>query len=296
MQGDVELGLVDNEQILAIGDKNQVFFICGTALLAVIAVVGILAFFLISNPRHIYDLIRILSLLCAGFSLWLIKFLYDSYQNNQIYITENRIIITQKDSIEGIPFEEVQYFNSADFDFSTLNLKSKRKIIFAYNNLNDIKQEFIKLYPNYKQPLITLRQVVLLAIIIFAGIMVSIPEKYFKMAYYFLLPNRHKIIEKIQIVDAESYMEYMQRTLKLHWSPPKLDSDSQVVVEFKIKPDGTIFDEKIKQTSGSREMDNSALFAIRNANPLNKLPDDLKYEKEVKINFTFDYNVTKKNN
>ena len=51
--------------------------------------------------------------------------------------------------------------------------------------------------------------------------------------------------------------------------------------------------EKIIETSGNREFDNAALFALRKSNPLRSLPDDLKQEKDVIVNFTFDYNVKK---
>jgi len=86
-------------------------------------------------------------------------------------------------------------------------------------------------------------------------------------------------------------MQYLERVLKLHWTPPKLTNNAKVTVEFQILPDGTIINEKVIETSGNRELDNSALFAIRKAKPLRKLPDDLKNEKEVIINFTFDYNL-----
>ena len=90
-------------------------------------------------------------------------------------------------------------------------------------------------------------------------------------------------------------MDYLQKALKSQWNPPKLNVDSKVVVEFRVKPDGTVFEEKVLETSGSRDMDNSALFAIKSASPLKKLPDDLAKHQDVTINFTFDYNVIEMN-
>ncbi len=293
MQSDVELGLGDNEQILAIGYKNQIYFICATILFVVVIVALLFSLFVISSNYLSFS--KCFYFVLIVFFSWLTKVFYDSYQYNQVYITNKRIIITQKDRIEGIPFEEVQYFNTADLDISTLNLKSKRKIVFAYTNLDDVKNEFIKLYPNYKQPKITLRQIIAISLAIAVVVFFKMPEEYMIKIQHKLLPEYDRIEKSIEVTDAKSYMTYMQKTLKLHWTPPKLENDASVVVEFKIKPDGTIFDEKVVETSGSREMDNSALFALRNANPLRKLPVDLQKEKDVKINFTFDYNVKKDN-
>lgn len=294
MQSDVELGLEDNEQILAIGYKNQIYFVCATILFVVVIVALLFSLLVISSDYLSFS--KCFYLVLIVFLTWLTKVFYDSYQYNQVYITNKRIIITQKDRIEGIPFNEVQYFNTADLDISTLNLKSKRKIVFAYTNLDDVKNEFVKLYPNYKQPKITLRQIIAICLAIGVVAFFKMPEKYLLKIQRKLTPEYDRIEKSIEITDAQSYMTYMQRTLKLHWTPPKLENDASVVVEFKIKPDGTIFDEKVVETSGNREMDNSALFALRNATPLRKLPADLRQEKEVKINFTFDYNVKKENN
>lgn len=296
MQGDVELGLGDNEKIIAIGDKNHVFFVCGTALFLVFAVALLFLFFVITSVTKIEILTRGFILAFSIFFFWFTKFLYNSYQYNQIYITDKRIIITQKDRIEGIPFDEVQYINSADLDFSTLNLKSKRKIFFAYTNLKEVEKSFITLYPFYKRPKLTLRQFLMVSFAVLIAVILNVPEKYIESIQKHLPYYTPKSEETILITDSKSYMEYMQKTLKFNWNPPKLENNAKVIVEFKIKPDGTIYDEKIMETSGSRELDNSALFAIRSANPLKNLPDDLENEEEIKINFTFDYNVFKQNN
>lgn len=293
MQSDVELGLDDNEQILAIGYKNQIYFVCATILWIVSIIALFFSVFVISSDY--FSLSKSCCFLLGILLSWVAKNFYESYQYNQVYITNKRIIITQKDRIEGIPFEEVQYFNTADLDISTLTLKSKRKIIFAYTNLDDVKNEFIKLYPNYKQPKITLRQILATFLAIVVILILKMPKEYLNKIQHKITPQYDRVETSIEITDAQSYMAYMQRTLKLHWTPPKLENDASVVVEFKIKPDGTIFDEKVVETSGNREMDNSALFALRNANPLRKLPADLSKEKDVKISFTFDYNVKKDN-
>lgn len=293
MQSDVELGLDDNEQILAIGYKNQIYFVCATILLVVIVIALIFSILVISSDY--LNLSKSFCLILAILISLVAKNFYESYQYNQVYITNKRIIITQKDRIEGISFAEVQYFNTADLDISTLTLKSKRKIVFAYTNLDDVKAEYIKLYPNYKQPKLTLRQIIAIILAIVIVLIFKMPKEYLNKIQHKLTPQYDRVETSIEITDAQSYMNYMQRTLKLHWTPPKLEHDASVVVEFRIKPDGTIFDEKVVETSGNREMDNSALFALRNATPLRKLPADLSKEKEVKINFTFDYNVKKDN-
>lgn len=287
MQGDVELGLGDNEQILAIGDKNPVIYLCMTALFMVAAIAMIFSTFIMPSSTTMESFYRCAVFIGAFGVLWFAKFLIDRYKYNQIYVTDKRIIITQKDRIEGIPFEEVQYFSSIDFVTSMIILKSKRKISFAYTNLKDVEKVFYKIFPQYEEPKIKIVQTIVIILVGVGIIAFNICHKFYRK---YENSKYTKPVTQVQIDDAQSYMNYMQTTLKRRWSPPKLQDNAQVVVEFKIKRDGTIFDEKVIQTSGNREMDNSALFAINSVSPLRKLPDDLSKEDEVKINFTFDYN------
>lgn len=116
------------------------------------------------------------------------------------------------------------------------------------------------------------------------------------------LPLFHKIFHKYNktpsnyeelILNKDYYMLYMQKKLKSNWDPPKLTYNTKVTVEFQILPDGKIVNEKITKSSGNNDFDKAALLALRKSNPLRSLSEDLKQEKEVIINFTFDYHVKK---
>lgn len=95
------------------------------------------------------------------------------------------------------------------------------------------------------------------------------------------------------ILNKDYYMLYMQKKLKSNWEPPKLTYNTKVKVEFQILPDGNIINQKIIESSGNKDFDKAALLALRKSNPLRSLSEDLKKEKKVIIDFTFDYHVKK---
>lgn len=280
MQNEVQIELGEGEEILAAGEKNIVMCYCFTALFCVATVLFFYEAF--SAPR-------LYMRAAFGFTFFILPFvtiyLLNSYKHNQIYLTDKRIIIKQKDCIEGIPYEEVKEF----IGFDTIYLKSNRKFMFAYTNIDNLQEQFKEIYPLYKKSLLTVKDIIF---IIFAILFILaakfVPEHVYNLKQAYELRKQQS---QYVITNKEDYMAYLQRVLKLHWAPPKMNRDAKVTVEFQILPDGTMINEKVTETSGSRELDNSALFALRKAKPLKKLPDDLKKEKEVIINFTFDYNV-----
>ncbi|MBR1680289.1 energy transducer TonB [bacterium] len=280
MQDEVQIELGEGEEILAAGEKNQVMCICFTALFCVATFVFFYEAFS-SQPLYMRA--------AFGFSAILLPFvtvyLLNSYKYNQIYLTDKRIIITQKDQIEGVPHEEIKEF----IGFDTIYLKSKRKFFFAYTNLDNLQEQFKEIYPQYKKSFFTLKDIVFVTfVILFILAAKFVPEQIYNLKQAYDLRKQHsqEVIE-----NKDEYMQYLEKVLKLHWAPPKMTHHANVTVEFQILPDGSVINEKIVKTSGSRELDNSALFAVRKAKPLRRLPDDLKNEKEVIINFTFDYNL-----
>jgi len=278
MQDEVQIELGEGEEILAEGEKNNVLCVCFMILLCVsVFVFGYEAF----TANHVS--MRAVCAMTAIFMPFLINHLLNSFKYNQIYLTDKRFIITQKDKIECVPYEEIHSFIGND----TVYLESKRKFFFAFTNLEEVKQTFKEIYPQHKQPLFTLKDAIFIVFVIFFILIVKFMPNYLYKIQAKLTPQKQ---EQTEIKDKNSYMQYLQKTLKLHWAPPKLENSAKVVVEFEILKDGSIINEKITETSGSRELDNSALFAVRKSNPLRNLPEDLKNEKEVKINFTFDYN------
>lgn len=278
----IELG--EGEEILAEGDKNKVMCTCYTLLFSVAEIVLLYESAIASSGY-----IRLIFASAAVALPFATIHLLESFKYNQIYLTDKRIIITQKDNIEGIPFDEVKEFAGTD----SIYLKSRRHFTFAYTNLDYVKERFSEIYPVYKQAfhigkLFSVLVFVILLLLIFG--MKSTRQYLYDLKQDYTLRKQQS---QTVIVNEKDYMLYLERTLKLYWNPPETNNDANAVVEFTIMNDGTIQNEKIKKSSGSREIDNSALFAVKRANPLKKLPQDLMNKNGVKINFSFDYNTQK---
>ena len=63
-------------------------------------------------------------------------------------------------------------------------------------------------------------------------------------------------------------------------------------VQFKINREGKLTLCEIKQSSGNKENDNSALEAVKNTEPFEHFPDTAAKDlKEINILMTFDYYV-----
>lgn len=90
-------------------------------------------------------------------------------------------------------------------------------------------------------------------------------------------------------VDFGPYMASLQRRIKRAWFPPKGDESRKITVLYKINTDGTIADLRIDHSSGVVAADEAALAAVKNAAPMDHLPDGS--PAVVDIQFTFDYNV-----
>lgn len=97
------------------------------------------------------------------------------------------------------------------------------------------------------------------------------------------------------IKDVETYMAYMQKTMKTNWNPPEFDNSMTTTVMFTIMKDGTITNPKIKTSSGNSEMDNIAIATVRNVAKLPPLPTEIaKQHEKTDVEFTFTYNVKQK--
>ena len=87
-------------------------------------------------------------------------------------------------------------------------------------------------------------------------------------------------------VDLSSYSDAMHEKIASKWSPPSVDKDARVVLEFTIQKNGHVINEKIDKSSGIKELDNSALKALRNASPLPPLPLNLE-QNSITVKFDF---------
>ncbi len=85
----------------------------------------------------------------------------------------------------------------------------------------------------------------------------------------------------------QPYAEEMHRKISDKWTPPSVNKDSEVILEFTILKTGQVKDEKVFKSSGDKAVDDSALAALRKAVPLPPLPLNFpRDEVTVKFNFT----------
>lgn len=90
--------------------------------------------------------------------------------------------------------------------------------------------------------------------------------------------------------DFAAYMKDMQKSIKLNWNPPKLDSTNSVTLKYKIDRNGNLLEYSVLKTSGIKEFDDAAITTLKNTAPFKPLPASYKGE-SIDIQFTFDYNV-----
>ena len=76
------------------------------------------------------------------------------------------------------------------------------------------------------------------------------------------------------------------------WKPPRGTESNRIVVKFSISKTGYLQDIQLISASRSTEANNAALEAIKKASPFDPLPAGS--PASVDIEFTFDYNVFKK--
>lgn len=91
------------------------------------------------------------------------------------------------------------------------------------------------------------------------------------------------------------YMKNLEKEIKNNWNPPKGNEGQRVIVKFKIDKDGRLLSCDIQQSSGNSEADAAAVEAVKITAPFKPLPKEFKGV-SIDIEFTFDYNILRKNN
>lgn len=89
-------------------------------------------------------------------------------------------------------------------------------------------------------------------------------------------------------VDFGPYMKRMQDKIKSCWAPPAMDLNAQIVVKYRILKNGSLDSYGISASSGSQELDNAAIEALKKAAPFEPLPEGFNKE-SILVQFTFDY-------
>ena len=87
-------------------------------------------------------------------------------------------------------------------------------------------------------------------------------------------------------VDLSAYTSAMHDKISSKWAPPHTDEDAKVVLEFTIQKNGHVINAKIDQSSGNKEIDNSAMKALKKASPLPPLPLNLP-QSSITVKFDF---------
>jgi len=90
-------------------------------------------------------------------------------------------------------------------------------------------------------------------------------------------------------VDFAPYMAAMKKSIQAKWVSPKGFDKKKVVAVFSILRDGRITEAELIESSGSAEIDKSAMQALKDASPLAPLPKGA--PKHVQIRYQFDYKV-----
>ena len=84
----------------------------------------------------------------------------------------------------------------------------------------------------------------------------------------------------------QPYLEEIHKQISGKWQPPAVNKDSEVVLKFTILKNGHVIDEQVSQSSGIKEVDESALTALRRSSPLPPLPLSFPRD-QVTVNFNF---------
>jgi TonB family protein len=91
-------------------------------------------------------------------------------------------------------------------------------------------------------------------------------------------------------LDFDQYLDHMKQSIQKQWKPPSGLENRSVATVFTIAKDGTIANESIIESSGHKEVDQSALQALKAASPLEPLPPGS--PQSVQIRYKFDWHVT----
>lgn len=108
--------------------------------------------------------------------------------------------------------------------------------------------------------------------------------------------SKNKAIETQQIDNSiQQYMDNMQHTVKANWTPKaNTEKPIRVVLKYRIHKNGEISNIEVLKTSGDKQMDETAIEAVKKSSPLAELPDALP-KNYVDVNFSFDYNIFRGN-
>lgn len=90
----------------------------------------------------------------------------------------------------------------------------------------------------------------------------------------------------------KEYVKSVQKKIRENWKLPVTNNGGVAKVLFKIDRNGKLLSCEIKQSSGNKINDESALNAVKNTAPFNKFPENTdKKLNEISVIMSFDYYV-----
>ena len=92
--------------------------------------------------------------------------------------------------------------------------------------------------------------------------------------------------------DFSDYMSAVRSKIQKNWSPPEVLEEGHAVVIFKIDKSGNVISSYIKESSGNRLYDESALNSIQKAAPYLNLPEESGRE-NITVLYSFDSSIVK---
>jgi TonB family protein len=84
------------------------------------------------------------------------------------------------------------------------------------------------------------------------------------------------------------YTPAVIRSIRRHWRPLAADRTKRVVVTFNIASDGSLFNNRVKDSSDSTSADEAALAAVKRSAPFKAFPLGCQ-TKDLPLEFTFGY-------
>lgn len=105
-----------------------------------------------------------------------------------------------------------------------------------------------------------------------------------------ILPNENNSKNKPEFPNERTYLQNLEKNIKVNWTPPKNHHSRRTTVLFVIDKNGNLMQCELLKSSGNDKLDESTINAIKKTAPFEPLPRQYN-EESVNIRFTFDYNV-----
>ncbi len=108
------------------------------------------------------------------------------------------------------------------------------------------------------------------------------------------LSNNKELIKKYneKYPGMQDYIINVEQKIRENWKLPVTNNGGVAKVQFKINREGKLVSCEIKQSSGDKTNDESAINAIKSTEPFEKFPDTTNKDiKDINILMTFDYYV-----